>query len=53
MTEPLNIVIKLQYVNFHPVAKLSDSPGKIMYQDERYLDYLKKAVNWRLEANKE
>lgn len=51
--EPLNIVIKLQYVNGKPVAKLSDDMGKEMCQDEKYLDYLKKAVNWRLEANKE
>ena len=30
----LNIVIKLQYVNGRPVAKLSDSPGKAMCRDE-------------------
>lgn len=45
---PLNIVIKLQYVNGHPVAKLSDVPGKAMCQDEGYLNYLKNAVNYRL-----
>lgn len=45
---PLNIVIKLQYVNGHPVAKLSDVPGKAMCQDEEYLEYLKNAVNYRL-----
>lgn len=47
--KPLNIVIKLQYVNGHPVAKISDTPGKAMCQDERYLDYLKSAVAYRLE----
>lgn len=47
--EPLNIVIKLQYVNGRPVAKLSDAPGKAMCQDEGYLDYLKKAVDFRLQ----
>ena len=45
---PLNIVIKLQYVNGHPVAKLSDVPGKAMCQDESYLEYLKNAVDYRL-----
>ena len=45
---PLNIVIKLQYVNGHPVAKLSDDWGKSMCQDEKYLDYLKSAVSYRL-----
>ena len=46
--EPLNIVIKLQYVNGHPVAKLSDTIGKAMCQDESYLTYLKSAVDYRL-----
>jgi nicotinate phosphoribosyltransferase len=47
-TTPLNIVIKLQYVNGHPVAKLSDDWGKSMCQDDGYLEYLKGAVNYRL-----
>jgi nicotinate phosphoribosyltransferase len=46
--EPLNIVIKLQYVNGHPVAKLSDIAGKAMCQDNNYLHYLKGAVEYRL-----
>ena len=45
----LNIVIKLQYVNDKPVAKLSDSPGKAMCDDPEYLEYLKNAVAFRLE----
>lgn len=49
--DPLNIVIKLQYVNGHPVAKLSDNPGKAMCQDADYLEYLKNAVNYRLKEN--
>lgn len=48
--KPLNIVIKLQYVNGHPVAKLSDVDGKSMCQDEEYLTYLKNAVKFRLES---
>lgn len=46
--DPLNIVIKLQYVNGHPVAKISDTPGKAMCQDGGYLEYLKNAVDYRL-----
>ncbi len=46
--EPLNIVIKLQYVNNRPVAKLSDVAGKAMCQDDEYLNYLKDAVKRRL-----
>lgn len=44
----LNIVIKLQYVNGRPVAKLSDASGKAMCRDDKYLEYLKNSVNFRL-----
>ncbi len=50
--KPLNIVIKLQYVNGRPVAKLSDIPSKAMCQDEQYLDYLKRSVEFRLQREK-
>ena len=50
---PLNIVIKLQYVNGRPVAKLSDVPGKSMCRDEQYLEYLKRSVAFRLDREKE
>ena len=46
---PLNIVIKLQYVNNRPVAKLSDVQGKTMCADPNYEDYLRNAVKFRLE----
>lgn len=45
---PLNIVIKLQYVNGNPVAKLSDAPDKAMCRDGDYLDYLHQSVAFRL-----
>ncbi len=44
----LNIVIKLQYVNGRPVAKLSDTPGKAMCSDTEYLEYLKRSVEFRI-----
>ena len=47
--QALNIVIKLQYVNGRPVAKLSDTPGKAMCRDENYLDYLQRSVDFRLQ----
>ena len=46
--DALNIVIKLQYVNGHPVAKISDGATKSMCQDENYVEYLNSAVNYRL-----
>lgn len=39
--EPLNIVIKMVECNGQPVAKLSDSPGKTLCEDETYLAYLR------------
>ena len=44
----LNIVIKLQYVNGRPVAKLSDNPEKAMCRDMDYLGYLRSSVQFRL-----
>jgi nicotinate phosphoribosyltransferase len=38
---PLNIVMKLVRCNGQSVAKLSDSPGKTMCQDETFLAYLR------------
>ena len=52
--EALNIIIKLQYVNGRPVAKLSDDIGKSMCRDEEYVKYLRRSVDFRLkrEADK-
>ncbi|TDM08817.1 MAG: nicotinate phosphoribosyltransferase [Ideonella sp. MAG2] len=38
---PLNIVMKLTAANGQPVAKLSDTPGKTLCQDETFLAYLR------------
>lgn len=48
----LNIVIKLQYVNGRPVAKLSDDVGKAMCRDTEYLEYLKRSVEFRIKREK-
>ncbi|MGY1458203.1 MULTISPECIES: nicotinate phosphoribosyltransferase [unclassified Luteimonas] len=39
--KPLQIVLKMVSCNGQPVAKLSDSPGKTMVDDEGYLRYLR------------
>jgi nicotinate phosphoribosyltransferase len=39
--KPLNIVMKLTGCNGQPVAKLSDSPGKTLCNDETFLAYLR------------
>lgn len=39
--EALNLVMKMVCCNGKPVAKLSDAPGKVMCEDQAFLDYLK------------
>lgn len=43
--KPLNIVVKMITCNGQPVAKISDSPGKGMCEDDQYVDYLKHVFN--------
>ncbi|HEV7122177.1 MAG TPA: nicotinate phosphoribosyltransferase [Rhodanobacter sp.] len=42
---PLNIVIKMTRCEGQPVAKLSDSPGKNMCDDQAYLAYLRQVFD--------
>lgn len=42
---PLNIVMKLTSCNGQAVAKISDSPGKILNVDEAFLNYLAQVFN--------
>ena len=42
---PLNIVMKLTRCNGQPVAKLSDSPGKTLCDDQTFLAYLRQVFN--------
>jgi nicotinate phosphoribosyltransferase len=39
--EPMNIVLKMISCNGEPVAKISDTPGKIQCKDESFLAYLR------------
>lgn len=43
--QPLQIVIKMVRCNDQPVAKLTDSPGKNMCEDEAYLAYLRQVFD--------
>ena len=43
--KPLNIVMKLVSCNGQPTAKLSDSPGKTMCDDQTFLAYLRQVFN--------
>ena len=42
---PLNIVMKLTACNGQPVAKLSDSPGKTLCDDQTFLAYLRQVFH--------
>ncbi len=42
---PLHIVMKLTHANGQPVAKLSDSPGKLLCDDPTFLAYLRQVFN--------
>jgi nicotinate phosphoribosyltransferase len=41
----LHIVMKLTHANRQPVAKLSDSPGKLLCDDETFLAYLRQVFD--------
>ncbi len=43
--KPLNIVMKLVNCNGQPTAKLSDSPGKTLCDDQTFLAYLRQVFN--------
>ena len=51
--EPLQIVIKMVECNGMPVAKISDSPGKGMCEDESYLKHLKDYLKLKLNEKTE
>lgn len=45
---PLNIVMKVTKCNGQDVAKISDTEGKGMCKNPDYVDYLKRAIDWRM-----
>ncbi len=45
----LNIVMKTTRCNGGDVAKISDAPGKGMCKNPEYVDYLNRALKWRME----
>ncbi|SDG54326.1 nicotinate phosphoribosyltransferase [Selenomonas sp. WCT3] len=49
--KPLNIVMKVTRCNGQDVAKISDTPGKSMCKNQEYVDYLQRAIDWRLKHN--
>ena len=45
---PLNIVMKTTLCNGGDVAKISDTPGKGMCKNPEYIEYLQRAIDWRM-----
>lgn len=48
----LNIVMKTTECNGGPVAKISDTPSKGMCKDAEYVEYLERAIKWRIKSGK-
>ena len=48
----LNIVMKTTACNGQDVAKISDTPSKGMCKNPDYVDYLQRAINWRMKYDK-
>lgn len=46
--KPLNIVMKIIDCNGLPVCKLTDNPEKAMGKDEEFINFVKRAIMWRL-----
>ena len=47
---PLQIVLKMVRCNDQPVAKISDTPGKTMVEDDGYLTYLRQVFDLPADA---
>ena len=46
--KPLNIVMKITDCNGLPVCKLTDNSEKAMGKDEEFINFVKRAIMWRL-----
>ena len=51
--KPLNIVMKVTKCNGQDVAKISDVEGKGMCQNQDYVNYLKRSIDWRMNNSRE
>ena len=47
---PLNIVMKTTKCNGQDVAKISDTPGKGLCKNPKYVEYLQRCIDWRMNA---
>jgi len=52
LDNPLNQVMKVTKCNGHDVAKLSDTPGKTMCNNEKYIKKLNDSIQERIEEGK-
>lgn len=48
----LNIVMKITKCNGMDVAKISDTKGKGMCKNPKYVDYLQRCIDWRMQEDK-
>jgi nicotinate phosphoribosyltransferase len=48
----LNIVMKVVKANGYPTCKLTDNPEKAMGDNQEYIDFVKRSVDWRIRYEK-
>ena len=48
----LNIVMKVIKANGYPTCKLTDNPEKAMGDNQEYIDFVKRSVDWRIRYGK-
>ena len=48
----LNIVMKVVEADGYPTCKLTDNPEKAMGDDQEYIDFVKRSVEWRIRHEK-
>ena len=48
----LNIVMKVVEADGYPTCKLTDNPEKAMGDDQEYIDFVKRSIDWRIRYGK-
>lgn len=48
----LNIVMKVVEANGYPTCKLTDNPEKAMGDNQEYIDFVKRSIDWRITYSK-